>query len=156
MVAYPRTSSNAPDDSYNMIALPIMNLMTPTPWPQHQILTTNGNLYQKSKDRNHYLVTHYKSHMPAHLPCKRVVHQKPERKSNRKNQYAPYIEMNKQNIEANPQVYKIRQSNAGASLWNDKTAMGFYYIITKKGIKHATPMPGLCLLPKLAQTDQSH
>ena len=33
--------------------------------PQQQVLTTNGNWYKKSKDRNHYTVKHYKTNACA-------------------------------------------------------------------------------------------
>ena len=51
--------------------------------------------------------------------------------------------MNKQNIEANPEVYKKRQSIAEHPYGTIKRQWGFYYIITKKGIKHASADAGL-------------
>jgi hypothetical protein len=59
-----------------------------------------------------------------------------------RSQYAPHIEINKQNIQANPQVYKKRQSIAEHPYGTIKRQWGFYYIITKKGIKHASADAG--------------
>ncbi len=142
MVAIPRTSSNAPDDSYNMDRFAYNELNDTYTCPQHQILTTNGNWYQKSKDRNHYLVTHYKTNACPTCLARELCTKNLKGRVIERSQYAPYIEMNKQNIEANPEVYKKRQSIAEHPYGTIKRQWGFYYIITKKGIKHASADAG--------------
>ena len=142
MVAIPRISSNAPDDSYNMDRFAYNELNDTYTCPQHQILTTNGNWYQKSKDRNHYLVTHYKTNACPTCLARELCTKNLKGRVIERSQYAPYIEMNKQNIEANPEVYKKRQSIAEHPYGTIKRQWGFYYIITKKGIKHASADAG--------------
>ena len=51
-------------------------------------------------------------------------------------------EQNKKNIEANPKVYKQRQSIIEHNYGILKRQWGFYYIITKKGIKRASADAG--------------
>ena len=142
MVAIPRTSSNAPDDNYNMDQFAYNELNDTYTCPQHQILTTNGNWYQKSKDRNHYVVTHYKTNACSLCPARELCTKNLKGRVIERSQYAPYLEINKQNIEANPQIYKKRQSIAEHPYGTIKRQWGFYYIITKKGIKHASADAG--------------
>ncbi len=55
-----------------------------------------------------------------------------------RSEFAPYIEQNKQNIEAAPLVYKKRQSIVEHPYGTIKRQWGFYYVITKRGIKRAS------------------
>ena len=142
MVAIPRTSSNAPDENYNMDHFTYNELNDTYTCPQHQILTTNGNWYQKSKDRNHYLVNHYKTNACPTCPARELCTKNIKGRVIERSEYAPYIELNKQNIEANPEVYKKRQSIVEHPYGTIKRQWGFYYVITKKGIKHASADAG--------------
>ncbi len=143
MVAIPGTSSNAPDENYNMDRFTYNELNDTYICPQHQILTTNGNWYQKSKDRNHYVVTHYKTNACSRCPTRGLCTKNLKGRVIERSEYAPYIEINKQNIQTNPEVYKKRQSIAEHPYGTIKRQWGFYYIITKKGIKHASADAGL-------------
>ncbi len=142
MVAIPRTSSNAPDDNYNMDRFTYNELNDTYTCPQHQILTTNGNWYQKNKDRNHYVVKHYKTNACPACPARELCTKNLKGRVIERSEHAPYIEINKQNIEANPEVYKKRQSIAEYLYGTIKRQWGFYYIITKKGINHASADAG--------------
>jgi transposase len=142
MVAIPATSSNAPDENYNMDRFTYDELNDTYTCPQQQTLTTNGNWYQKNKDRNHYLVTHYKTNACLTCPARQSCTKNLKGRVIERSQYAPHIEINKQNIQANPQVYKKRQSIAEHPYGTIKRQWGFYYIITKKGIKHASADAG--------------
>ena len=142
MVAIPGTSSNAPDDNYNMDRFTYNELNDTYTCPKHQILTTNGNWYQKNKDRNHYVVKHYKTHACPACPVIELCTKNLKGRVIERSQYAPYIEINKQNIQANPEVYKKRQSIAEHPYGTIKRQWGFYYIITKKGIEHASADAG--------------
>jgi transposase len=143
MVAIPNTSSNAPDENYNMDRFTYNELNDTYICPQQQLLTTNGNWYQKSKDRNHYVVKHYKTNACPCCPARELCTKNRKGRVIERSEYAPYIEINKQNIEANPEVYKKRQSIAEHPYGTIKRQWGFYYIITKKGIKHASADAGL-------------
>ena len=54
-----------------------------------------------------------------------------------RSEFTPYIEINRQNIEAKPELYKKRQAIVEHPYGTIKRQWGFYYIITKKGIKRA-------------------
>src|SRR6266705_4760817 len=142
MVAIPRTSSNAPDENYNMDKFKYDELTDIYICPQQQTLTTNGSWYQKSKDRNHYVVKHYKTNACTACPVRGLCTKNLKGRVIERSEFAPYIEINKQNIEANPEVYKKRQSIAEHPYGTIKRQWGFYYIITKKGIKHASADAG--------------
>ncbi|HKO80174.1 MAG TPA: transposase [Chitinophagaceae bacterium] len=60
-----------------------------------------------------------------------------------RSEYQPYFEQNKKNIEANPLVYKKRQSIIEHNYGILKRQWGFYYISTKKGINRAGTDVGL-------------
>jgi transposase len=142
MVAIPGTSSNAPDENYNMDRFTYNESTDTYTCPQQQILTTNGNWYQKSKDRNHYLMKHYKTNACSACPARALCTKNQKGRLIERSEYAPYIEINRLNIEANPALYKKRQSIAEHSYGTIKRQWGFYYIITKKGIKRASADAG--------------
>jgi hypothetical protein len=146
MVAIPGTSSNAPDENYNMDRF-IYNEGNDTyTCPEQQILTTNGNWYQKNKNENHYLVKHYKTNACPQCPVRELCTKNKKGRVIERSEYAEYIQINKQNIDANPEVYKKRQSIAEHPYGTIKRQWGFYYIITKKGIKHASADAGFMFI----------
>ncbi len=53
-------------------------------------------------------------------------------------EYQPYIEQNKQNIDADVATYKKRQAIIEHTYGIIKRQWGFYFVSTKKGIKHAS------------------
>ena len=67
MVAIPGVASFAPDENYNFDKFIYDQINDSYTCPQHQVLTINGNSYQKSKRRNYYTVKHYKT--PACAAC---------------------------------------------------------------------------------------
>jgi transposase len=142
MVAIPGTSSNAPDENYNMDRFTYNEINDTYICPQQQQLTTNGNWYQKSKDKYHYVVKHYKTNACAACSVRELCTKNLKGRVIERSEYAPYIEINKQNIDANPEVYKKRQSIAEHPYGTIKRQWGFYFIITKKGIKHASADAG--------------
>ena len=54
MVAIPDIASVAPDARYNMRHFIYDEINDAYTCPQQQVLATNGNEYQKSKNRNYY------------------------------------------------------------------------------------------------------
>ena len=137
MVAIPSTSSNAPDESYNMSHF-IYNESNDTyTCPQQHILTTNGNWYKKSKDRNHYTVKHYKTNACATCGARSLCTTAGKGRLIERSEYAPYIEINRCNIEANTSTYKKRQSIVEHPYGTIKRQWGFDHIITKRGMKRA-------------------
>ena len=101
------------------------------------ILTTNGNAYQKSKNRNFYTVKHYKTDACAGCAAMALCTKNKKGRLIERSEFAPYIEQNRINIEDNPQIYKKRQSIVEHPYGTIKRQWGFNYVITKRGMKRA-------------------
>lgn len=63
-----------------------------------------------------------------------------------RSEFAPYIEQNRINIEADPLVYKKRQSIVEHPYGTIKRQWGFYYVITKRGMKRASADVGFMFI----------
>ena len=143
MVAMQAVAAFAPDDAYNFDKF-IYNEKDDTyNCPQKQTLTTNGNWYQKSKQRYIYFVKHYKTKKCLCCPALAQCTLNKKGRLIERSEYQPYFEQNKKNIEANPRVYKQRQSIIEHNYGILKRQWGFYYISTKKGINRAASDVGL-------------
>ncbi len=143
MVAVPGVASFAPDERYNFDKF-IYNQQADTyTCPQQQTLTTNGNWYQKSKQRYIYFVKHYKTNKCDNCPALALCTKNKKGRLLERSEYQPYIEQNKKNIEANNQTYKRRQAIVEHPYGIIKRQWGFYYVTTKKGISHASADVGL-------------
>jgi len=143
MVAIPATSSNAPDENYNMSHFIYDESNDTYSCPEGQILTTNGSWYKKSKDRNHYTVKHYKTNACGTCVAKALCTTAGKGRLIERSEYAGYIEINRCNIEANTSTYKKRQSIVEHPYGTIKRQWGFDHIITKKWIKRASADVGL-------------
>ena len=146
MVAIPETTSNAPDEKYNMNHFTYDELTDIYTCPQNQILCTNGNWYPKNKERNLYVVKHYKTNACSLCPARVLCTKNLKGRTIERSEYAPYIEKNKLNIETNPATYKKRQSIIEHPYGTIKRQWGFSYVITKKGIKRASADVGFMFI----------
>jgi transposase len=146
MVAVPGTSSNAPDENYNMNHFIYNEINDTYTCPEQQVLTTNGNWYKKSKDNNHYVVKHYKTNACSACPARVLCTKNKKGRLIERSEYASYVEINRLNIEANPATYKKRQSIAEHPYGTIKRQWGFCYIITKKGMKRASADAGFMFI----------
>ena len=138
LVAIPGVGSFAPDENYNLDKFFYNSIEDTYTCPQQQLLTTNGSWYQKSKQRYIYFVKHYKTSACSHCP---VLEQCTKNKKGRlleRSEYQPYIDQNRNNIEANISTYKKRQSIVEHPYGIIKRQWGFYYITTKKGLNRAS------------------
>jgi transposase len=143
MVAMQAVAAFAPDDAYNFDKFIYSEATDTYTCPQQQTLTTNGNWYQKSKQRYIYFVKHYKTNKCLSCPALSKCTLNKKGRLIERSEYQPYFEQNKKNIEANPQVYKKRQAIIEHNYGILKRQWGFYYISTKKGIKRASADVGL-------------
>jgi transposase len=146
MVAIPGIASVAPDANYNMSHFIYDEINDTYTCPQNQILTTNGNAYQKSKNRNFYTVKHYKTDACSDCPARSLCTKNVKGRLIERSEFAPYIEQNRINIEANPLVYKRRQSIVEHPYGTIKRQWGFYYVITKRGMKRASADVGFMFI----------
>ena len=146
MVAIPGIASVAPDANYNMSHFIYDETNDTYTCPQHQILTTNGNPYQKNKNRNYYTVKHYKTNACPGCSARALCTKNVKGRLIERSEFTPYIEQNKRNIEARPELYKQRQSIVEHPYGTIKRQWGFYYVITKKGIKRASSDVGFMFI----------
>ncbi|MEO5909747.1 MAG: IS1182 family transposase [Pelobium sp.] len=147
MVAIPGVASFAPDDRYNMDQLRYDEHNDTYTCPQGKILTTNGNEYQKNTRTNSYAVKHYKTTECHHCPARSMCTKSLRGRLIERSEFTPYIEQNKQtNIASRPELYKQRQSIVEHPYGTIKRQWGFYYIITKKGMKRASADVGLMFI----------
>lgn len=143
MVAMQAVAAFAPNDAYNFDKFIYDEANDTYSCPQQQTLVTNGNWYQKSKQRYIYFVKHYKTNKCLSCPALPQCTLNKKGRLIERSEYQPYFEQNKKNIEANPAVYKKRQSIIEHNYGILKRQWGFYYISTKKGIKRANADVGL-------------
>lgn len=143
MVAIPGVAAFAPDGQYNFDKFIYDTNSDTYTCPQKQLLTTNGNWYQKSKQRYIYFVKHYKTNACSNCAALALCTKNKKGRLLERSEYQPYIEQNKKNIEANNNIYKKRQAIVEHPYGILKRQWGFYYITTKKGIQRAGADVGL-------------
>ena len=146
MVAIPAIASVAPHENYNMSHFKYDELNDTYTCPQNHILTTNGNPYQKSKNRNFYVVKHYKTNACPGCPARAMCTKNIKGRLIERSEYAPYIEQNRINIEANDATYKKLKAIVEHPYGTIKRQWGFYYVITKKGMKRANADVGFMFI----------
>jgi len=137
MVAVPGIASVAPDQNYNMSHFTYNEVDDTYTCPQNQVMITNGKPYQKSKNRNFYTVKHYKTTACPNCPARALCTINKKGRLIERSEFTPYIEQNKNNIEANAAIYKKRQAIVEHPYGTIKRQWGFYYVITKRTIKRA-------------------
>ena len=146
MVAIPGIASVAPDANYNMSHFVYDEINDTYRCPQGQIMVTNGKGYQKSKNRNYYTVKHYKTGACVACPARALCTINKKGRLIERSEFTPYIEQNKRNIKARPELYKQRQSIVEHPYGTIKRQWGFYYVITKKGLKRASSDVGFMFI----------
>jgi len=135
MVAIPAIASVAPNENYNMSHFKYDELNDTYTCPQNHILTTNGNPYQKSKNRNFYVVKHYKTSACPGCPARTLCTKSSRGRLIERSEFAPYIEQNRINIEADTATYKKRQAVVEHPY--NKKAVGLLLYHHKKRIKES-------------------
>lgn len=143
MVAMPGVASFAPDERYNFDKFIYNETKDTYNCPEGNTLVTNGNWYQKSKQRYIYYVKHYKTNACKTCPALSLCTKNKNGRLIERSEYQPYMERNKQNIEKDPLTYKKRQAIIEHTYGIIKRQWGFYFISTKKGIRHASADVGM-------------
>ena len=92
MVAIPNTSSNAPDENYNLSHFKYDTLTDSYSCPQQQLLTTNGNWYQKNRIQHSYFIKHYKTTACQECPVKNLCTNNARGRLIERSEYAADIE----------------------------------------------------------------
>lgn len=150
IVAIPDISSGAPDENYNVSNFQYDRESNTYTCPENHILSTNGTWYTKDqgKHRTNIRVNHYKT-----KACKTCPQINSCTKNTRgrgrvieRNEYASYIEQNRENVEKSSMAYKRRQSIVEHPYGTIKRQWGFSYILTKQGKERASADVGFMFI----------
>lgn len=137
MVAIPEVAAHAPDLAFDVANFSYDKEMDAYTCPAGQTLTTNGRWYFKKHGKTTNRMKHYKTKACLSCPCfERCTKNKAGRLIER-TEHAEVIEANKIRIELNKELYRKRQAIVEHPYGIIKRQWGFYYIMTKKTIKHA-------------------
>ena len=143
LVAIPGVSAHAPDLAFDLEYFKYDKVTDSYSCPANETMTTNGNWYAKKNGKSITQVKHYKT--SACLTCaffKKCTKNARGRLIER-SQYADLIYENKVRIQNNYEIYRRRQAIVEHPYGVIKRQWGFYYIMTKKTIKHASADVGL-------------
>ena len=143
LVAIPGVAAHAPDMAFDVEYFKYDKTTDSYTCPANETLTTNGNWYNKTNGKSITKMKHYKTN--ACLSCE-FFSQCTKNKKGRlieRSQYADLIYENKVRIENNYEIYRRRQAIVEHPYGVIKRQWDFYYIMTKKTIKHASADVGL-------------
>ena len=143
LVAIPGVASHAPDIAFDVEHFKYNKKDDTYTCPANQTLSTNGNWYSKKNGKSITQMKHYKT--TACLSC-HLFDKCTKNKKGRlieRSQHADLIDQNKVRIENNYEVYRKRQAIVEHPYGVIKRQWDFYYIMTKKTIKHTSADVGL-------------
>lgn len=143
LVAIPGVAAHAPDTAFDVEHFSYNNKTDTYRCPANQTLTTNGNWYSKKNGKSVTQMKHYKT--SACLKCEFFSSCTKNKKGRliERSEHADLIYQNKVRIENNYETYRRRQAIVEHPYGVIKRQWDFYYIMTKKTIKHASADVGL-------------
>lgn len=143
LVAIPSVAAHAPDWAFDVEHFKYDLKTDSFTCPANQILTTNGNWYSKKNGKSITQMKHYKT--SACLSCEffKKCTKNARGRLIERSQHADLIYANKVRIEKNYETYRRRQAIVEHPYGVIKRQWDFYYIMTKKSIKHASADVGL-------------
>jgi len=143
LVAIPGVAAHAPDIAFDVEHFKYNKTSDSYTCPAKETLTTNGNWYNKKNGKSTTQMKHYKT--SACMGC--TLFSKCTKNARgrliERSQHADLIYENKVRIENNYEIYRRRQAIVEHPYGVIKRQWGFYYIMTKKTIKHASADVGL-------------
>lgn len=143
IVAFPDVASHAPDISFDVEHFDYNKERDQYTCPAGELLTTNGRWYNKASGKTINRVKHYKT--KACLNCS-LFQRCTRNKSGRfleRSEHMDLIDANKKRLAENMETYRKRQAIVEHPFGVIKRQWDFYYIMTKKSIKHASADVGL-------------
>lgn len=143
IVAIPEVASHAPDIAFDVANFDYDKQLDLYTCPAGKKLLTNGHWYLKKHGKTTNRMKHYKT--TACKKCSLFV-RCTKNKAGRlieRTEHAEVIEANKQRAEQNKELYRRRQAIVEHPYGIIKRQWDFYYIMTKRSIKHASADVGL-------------
>ena len=136
-------ASNALDKAYNVSQFKYNKELDHYTCPAGEVLKTNGNWYNKRG----YRVKQYKTKNCKNCSVKGLCTKAKYQKIIERHEFAQALEINKNNIAKNPEIYAQRQALVEHPFGTMKRQWGFDHIMTKKTIKELLLMLDLYSLP---------
>jgi transposase len=143
LVAFPDVASHAPDISFDVEHFDYNKKRDEYTCPAGELLTTNGRWYNKASGKTINRVKHYKT--KACLTCS-LFERCTRNKSGRfieRSEHMDLIDANKKRLQQNMDIYRKRQAIVEHPFGVIKRQWDFYYVMTKKSMKHASADVGL-------------
>lgn len=143
IVAAPDVASHAPDISFDVEHFVYNKQRDEYTCPAGELLTTNGRWYNKASGKTINKVKHYKT--KACLSCS-LFEKCTRNKTGRfieRSEHMDLIDANKKRLAENMEVYRQRQAIVEHPFGVIKRQWDFYYVMTKKTMKHASADVGL-------------
>ena len=148
IIAIPDVASNAPDHRYNVANFKYNKEDDTYTCPEHHILETNGNNYNKNRGKHRAIiqVKHYKTNACKQCPSRELCTKNKSGRLIERSEYAENIEQNRINVATNAKLYKRRQSIVEHPYGTIKRQWGFNYILTKRGKARASADVGFMFI----------
>jgi transposase len=143
MTAIPDVASHAPDTAYDVGNFKYNKRSDTYTCPANQILTTNGNWYNKNRGKSINKVKHYKTNACINCPFFKQCTLNQRGRLIERSEHADLIYENKVRIEQNKELYRRRQAIVEHPYGIIKRQWDFSYITTKRTIKRASAEVGL-------------
>lgn len=143
IVAFPGVSAHAPDIAFDVEHFNYDKILDEYCCPAGKKLTTNGRWYNKASGKTINRVKHYKT--KDCLKCQlfeRCTKNKAGRLIER-SEHMDLIEANKKRLAEQMELYRKRQAIVEHPYGVIKRQWDFYYIMTKKTMKHAVADVGM-------------
>ena len=143
IVAFPDVASHAPDISFDVEHFNYNKVRDEYTCPAGNLLTTNGRWYNKASGKTINRVKHYKTKSCPTCPLfERCTRNKTGRFIER-SEHMDLIDANKKRLQENMETYRKRQAIVEHPFGVIKRQWDFYYVMTKKTMKHASADVGL-------------
>lgn len=143
IVAAPDVASHAPDIAYDVEHFKYSKQNDEYTCPQGKTLSTNGRWYNKKHGKTLNRIKHYKTNQCLQCPVFESCTKNKEGRLIERTEHADLIDANKKRLTENIDLYRRRQAIVEHPFGIIKRQWDFYYIMTKKSIKHAQADVGL-------------
>jgi hypothetical protein len=143
LVAIPDPGSHAPDPMFDIEHFVYDKQTDSYTCPAGQILSTNGNQYDKNSSKSNYKVKHYKTNECQKCPFVKQCTRNKNGRILERSEYADLIHANKLRLDSNKKLYLRRQTIVEHPYGIIKRQWGYSYIMTKKSMKRASADVGL-------------
>ena len=143
IVAFPDVASHAPDVAFDVEHFQYDKQLDEYMCPAGNKLTSNGRWYNKSHGKTINRIKHYKTKECLTCPLFEKCTKNKAGRLIERTEHMDLIDANKNRLAENMEIYRKRQAIVEHPFGVIKRQWDFYYIMTKKSIKHAAADVGL-------------